>query len=367
MPTTLCNPNHSEYYSPITFGSVCTAPEADNINLYLKNIFEELIDDIYPVGSYYITGKYEDPYLTFGRGSWSLVEDGKTLLGAGGHWIDLSKWKTKTTQDGAKWARIVYQNVSGASTAGLFPDSASVSSIYESERAWSHLGEITNFYNEDGFLELMLEYHSLQTAARWLQNANPNNCTRSENAKNLSMSILQTDPQNSSNDNVETGIYVPASWKSNWSYDSQFRGLSICNTAKARLNGNVRSGQCWFAVGTYQLQDNGIPATYNNIETTGLSLWVRYDNAMGYNFKVGQTGGKSTVSLQSPYDDDSGEGWLPSHRHGLGKSTFSKGTDNPDIGRGSTISSYVTSATGSNSAHNNMQPYTRILVWKRVE
>lgn len=366
MPTTLCNPNHSEYYSPITFGSVCTAPEADNVNLYLKNIFEELIDDIYPVGSYYITSKNEDPHLIFGRGSWSLVENGKTLLGAGGHWIDLSKWKTKTTKDGAKWARIVYQNVSGASTAGVFPDSASASSIYESARAWSHLGEITNFYNEDGFLELMLEYTGLKTAARWRQNANPNNCTRSGNAKNWSMSILQTDPKNSSNANVETGIYVPASWKSQSSYADQFRGLAICNAAQARLNGHVHDGQWWFAVGTYQLHNNGIPATYNNVDTTGLSLWVRYDNAMGYNFKVGQTGGKSTVSLLSPYDS-SGEGWLPSHRHGLGKSTFSKGTDNPDIGRGSTMGSYKTSATGSNSAHNNMQPYTKILVWKRVE
>ena len=363
---TLCSPDKSTHFSPITFGAICAAPNAENLDAYMSVLYNEIIDETYPIGAHYYSTTPENPEFLFNYGVWELVEPGRTLLGAGTNWIDLSKWKTKTTQDGAKWARIVYQDVSGASAEGLFPDSAAVSSIYESERAWSHLSEIENFYNEDGFLEFILEYRGIGTAARWRQNANPNLCIRSADQRHWSMSVLQTDPVNSSNANVETGIYVPASWKSDSSYANQFRGLSVCNHANARLNCAVKKDSWYFAVGTYVLYNKGIPATFSSVDLNGVSLWVRYDNAVGYNFSIGQKGGTSTVSLVSPYDSNS-EGWLPYHRHGMTSTQKSKGTDNPDVGRGSTISTYYTSYTGGTTAHNNMQPYTKIYIWKRVE
>ena len=363
---TLCSPDKTTHFSPITFGAICAAPDTENINSYMGFLYNEIIDEIYPVGAHYYSTSTENPEIIFGRGVWQLIEPGQTLLGAGTNWIDLSKWKTKTTQDGAKWAQIVYQDISGANTAGLFPDSEAASSIYETEKAWSHLGEIENFYNEEGFLELMLHYRGINTAARWRQNANPNVCIRSENQRHWSMSVLQTDPINSANEDVETGIYIPDSWKSASSYNQQFRGLSVCNNASTRLNAEVSQASWWFAVGTYKLYENGIPAIRSQVDLSGLSLWVRYDNAVGYNFSLGKTGGNSTVSLVSPYDGNA-EGWLPHHRHGMTSTQKSKGTDNPDVGRGNTISTYYTSYSGQSVAHNNMQPYTKVYIWKRVE
>ena len=61
-------------------------------------------------------------------------------------------------------------------------------------------------------------------------------------------------------------------------------------------------------------------------------------------------------------------GQMPSHRHGIGRTSKNKEDGgSEDFGRGTTMTGRITTSTGSDAAHNNMQPYTRVFVWRRIE
>lgn len=352
--TTLCSPNKSTYYSPITYGVICPAPGSENMNTFMTDFYNEIIDSIYPVGAHYISADTSNPSALFGRGTWEKVEEGKTLLGTGSNWIDISKWKTKTLQDGTKWARILFQSVTNG---GIFNSTTAANS--DNENAWSKMDQIANFYSEAGELELLLEYTGLNQKARWRQIDNPSLAQYSSNS-NYGPSTTFTDPINSSNANIETGLYVPSSWTSNSNFRDRFSGLARSTSSSTYMDGQTTS-DWYFAVGTYGWWNNGIPAisSAGSSEPQSCSLWVRYDNAAGYLFQLGQTGGSSTVSLNK-------SGWLPSHSHGMAAITRSNGTGADDVGRGSSVASQVTGYTGAGEAHNNMQPYINIHVWKRT-
>ena len=62
---------------------------------------------------------------------------------------------------------------------------------------------------------------------------------------------------------------------------------------------------------------------------------------------------------------------MPSHYHGTTRATHSRNGDNADkatkdYGRPETASGVYTNSTGGSAAHNNMQPYIKVIVWKRV-
>ena len=81
--TVLSNPAKTTYYSPITYAVGVASPTADvNLQDYLDDYFADLIDTLYPVGSHYITTTADNPQVLFGRGVWSKIASGKTLLGA---------------------------------------------------------------------------------------------------------------------------------------------------------------------------------------------------------------------------------------------------------------------------------------------
>lgn len=98
----------------------------------------------------------------------------------------------------------------------------------------------------------------------------------------------------------------------------------------------------------------------------GYGTWEMLDEnltLLGANstYALGSTGGEATHKLTIAE--------MPSHRHGIGRITHSgyTGSDGPDdVGRGNTSSSYYTSYTGGDGAHNNLQPYIKVIVWKRT-
>lgn len=78
-------------------------------------------------------------------------------------------------------------------------------------------------------------------------------------------------------------------------------------------------------------------------------------------YPLGSTGGEATHTLTVAE--------MPSHYHGTTRTTHSRNGSNDgtkDYGRPSTSSGVSTGATGGGQAHNNMQPYIKVIVWKRV-
>lgn len=349
MPTVLCKHDQSEYYSPITFGAVCAAPNASNMVEFVDNFYNEIIDDIYPIGAHYFSTTSDNPSNLFGRGTWELVEEGKTFLGVGSNFISLTGWTTKTTADGAKWARIFYHTPSGTFTSTNILDN-------NDANAWSKLGQMKHFYSEAGELELLLEATQLGEKARWRQIGNPVEMMTDASTVLKGGRYTHTDPTNASNASVETGLYVPSTW-------SKF----TCLTKVDKDNFTYITGDhtaSWYAIGQYSMYTatngvSGIAMMPGYSEGTGLSLWARYDNAIGSEFALGETGGSETVTLDDP-------GWIPSHWHSIGRRASSGGTALNDVGRGSTACTVYTAPTGGNAPHNNLQPYTKIFVWKRV-
>lgn len=100
--------------------------------------------------------------------------------------------------------------------------------------------------------------------------------------------------------------------------------------------------------------------------TFGYGTWTKLDAGLtllgtSEAYTLGATGGEATHKLTVAE--------MPSHRHGIGRITHSgyTGSDGPDdVGRGSTSSSYYTTNSGGDAAHNNLQPYIQVIVWKRT-
>lgn len=79
-------------------------------------------------------------------------------------------------------------------------------------------------------------------------------------------------------------------------------------------------------------------------------------------YTLGKTGGSRTVTLTTSQ--------IPSHTHGVTSYTHSRAGNNDgtaDYGRPKTGSDAYTQAEGSGGSHNNMQPYIKVIVWKRVK
>ena len=81
----------------------------------------------------------------------------------------------------------------------------------------------------------------------------------------------------------------------------------------------------------------------------------------GNTYKLGSTGGETTHTLTVSE--------IPSHDHGLnhfhGSKNFQHGGDFTSlVTNGST--NYSTLTTGGGQAHNNLQPYLAVNIWKRT-
>lgn len=98
----------------------------------------------------------------------------------------------------------------------------------------------------------------------------------------------------------------------------------------------------------------------------GRGVWAKVaagKTLLGANstYTLGSTGGESTHTLTVNE--------LASHSHNTSRVTHSRNGDNDgtkDYGRPSTNSGVYTGYTGGGAAHNNMQPYIKVIVWKRV-
>lgn len=95
-------------------------------------------------------------------------------------------------------------------------------------------------------------------------------------------------------------------------------------------------------------------------------IWKKIESGntlLGANdtYPLGSTGGEATHTLTIAE--------MPSHYHGTTRTTHSRNGSNSgtkDYGRPSTASDISTGATGGGQPHNNMQPYIKVIVWKRV-
>ena len=73
---------------------------------------------------------------------------------------------------------------------------------------------------------------------------------------------------------------------------------------------------------------------------------------------LNETGGAETHTLSVNE--------LPSHTHSYGKSTTSENVSLDDIGGLRGAANANTGATGGGAAHNNLQPYITVYMWKRT-
>lgn len=128
---------------------------------------------------------------------------------------------------------------------------------------------------------------------------------------------------------------------------------------------------------------NSIYISYSHTSPADLfgGTWTRISNAFLWatdaSGTIGQTGGEKTHTLTTSE--------LPSHTHGFqystnGGSSYStadagrdgKYADTGYLGMSDSVSEFASyrvrvGPTGSNTAHNNMPPYTQVSVWRRTE
>jgi len=98
----------------------------------------------------------------------------------------------------------------------------------------------------------------------------------------------------------------------------------------------------------------------------GRGAWVKVTagrTLLGTNstYALGATGGASTHTLTLNQ--------IPSHYHPTGRVAHSRAGDQDgtaDYGRPETATKTHTGANGGGQSHNNMQPYIKVIVWKRV-
>lgn len=341
MAKVITSKEGNKYYSPVTYTQFCLNSNSETLDSFIQNEIHDIIDRVYPIGAYYISAVATSPADLFNYGTWELLESGKTILGAGAAY-DISTWETKTLADGSKWAKIYYQDAMTPWTQ-----------VEETDKIYDRLDQLNKFYSSDsgdsGYLELMLEYESLGLKGRWKQRAYPLSWT----ASTTTTTDMISGRSNYTATSVEEGCYLPSEW-------SAFRGLGVANSGNAKISGQVGESSRSYGLritGKNSGDTSYIPA--NTWETKSVTLWVRYDNVIAWGVEAGATGGNSTITLTT--------GQLPSHRHGIGRTADMLAGGVDDAGRSSGTYFRATTATGSSGSHNNLQPYTNVFVWKRVE
>lgn len=349
MAKVITSKEGNKYYSPVTYTQFCLNSNSETLDSFIQDEIHDIIDRVYPIGAYYISATATSPADLFNYGTWELLESGKTILGAGAAY-DISTWETKTLADGSKWAKIYYQDANTAWTQ-----------VEETNKIYDRLDQLNKFYSHEtgdsGCLEFLMEHESLGLNARWKQRAYPLSWNASLGVEDDM--ILQR--SNYTATSVNEGCYLPESM----TYANYFFGLGLSDSTYSKISGCPGYGSFRFGlrVTAYDTATAGTTYLYcgtAGYETISRTLWVRYDNVIAWGVEAGTTGGNSTITLTVSQ--------IPSHRHGIGRASgkVSRGGID-DHGRGSTIGGQVTTSKGSGSAHNNLQPYTNVFVWKRIE
>ena len=343
MAKVITSKEGKKYYSPVTYTQFCLNSNSETLDSFIQNEIHDIIDRIYPIGAYYISTNATSPAILFKYGTWELLESGKTILGAGAAY-DISTWETKTLADGSKWAKIYYQDANTAWTK-----------VEETDTIYDRLDQLNKFYSNDGVLELMMEHPGLSLNARWKQRAYPLSWTASSGV-NTDMVVNRA---NYTATSVEEGCYLPDSM----TFANYFFGFGLSTSTYAVISGCPGYNSYRFGLRNKTLTtDTGatyLPCGAAGFETISRTLWVRYDNVIAWGVEAGTTGGNEKITLTV--------GQLPPHRHGIGRlaDRLAGGVD--DAGRPSGTYFRDTTYTGSSSAHNNLQPYTNVFVWKRIE
>ena len=343
MAKVITSKEGNKYYSPVTYTQFCLNSNNESLDSFIQDEIHDIIDRVYPIGAYYISAVATSPADLFNYGTWELLESGRTILGAGAAY-DISTWETKTLADGSKWAKIYYQDAMTPWTQ-----------VEETDKIYDRLDQLNKFYSNDGVLELMNEYASLGLSGRWKQKAYPLSWTASSGV-NTDMVVNRA---NYTATSVEEGCYLPDSM----TFANYFFGLGKSTASSAVISGCPGYGSRRFGLrNTAYNSSAGETYLYcgtAGFETTSMTLWVRYDNVIAWGVEAGATGGNEKITLTV--------GQLPPHRHGIGrlKDRLAGGVD--DAGRPSGTYFRDTTYTGSSGAHNNLQPYTNVFVWKRIE
>lgn len=337
-----------KYYSPVTYSQFCLDANLDSLDDFIQSQIHDVIDRVYPIGAYYISTDAISPAVLFNYGNWELLEDGRTILGAGAA-DDISTWETKTLADGSKWAKIYYQDANTAWTK-----------VEETDKIYDRLDQLNKFYSHEtghsGCLEFLMEHEGLGLNARWKQRAYPLTWT-----SNVNVSLdMVSDRSNYTATNVDEGCYLPDSM----TMANSFYGLGLSSSSYAKISGcpGYNSFRFGLRCTNYDTATAGTNYLYCGVagyETISRTLWVRYDNVIRWGVEAGTMGGNASITLLSSQ--------IPPHRHGIGFVGYRYPGGVDDHASGTTIGNQSTTSTGGSQAHNNLQPYTKVFVWRRIE
>lgn len=337
---------------------LCPAAYAKNLQLgsisgtlenYVSNYIKSMIESVYPISSLYFNTTGINPSTELGFGTWVAEAAGRSIMSSGSS-VDTHGMSLKITSDGAVWARILYQST-------YFPSKNDVFNGYDSGdgKLFSALQYLEEFYSKDEDLEFLLEYPKI--SARWRQRGHPRyEYYDALKSHTTAAGYLATDPVNPSNSSVETGLYVP--WSTNWG------GLVYTTATQSALCGNVAvCSNYHYPVGQISAYSSVGLVGASSSSSTGvdgvasISLWVRWDNVSGM-YDLLETGGKMNVTLDVSK--------LANHRHTTGRTSASGGSAAYDVGYGTELASQYLNSIGGGQAHNNMQPYKVVYIWKRI-
>lgn len=367
-----------EGLSPLTLGEHITTENQEDINGFFTELKKELMLKIYPIGSIYTTTNPENPSELFG-GIWQKIPDGHTIISSGnaapshnGHIRELydgskfelifSQWlgSTATSQEEADY----YRSMLNTNNVEYFYGSPTESFWYNQPTV-SYLAKLDDYYNDNGTIELLCSWLGPDVdpenldwgdeewiEGRWIQGMKPNSAIGAAALNNMTQSgRLYTG--GTDNDSIDDGTYVP------WETDTSWKGFRKCGTpASAYISGRPTTTTAIYTIGQFQ-NSKGITGPDSKAYYR-VNLYARVDN-LGLNFEAGKTYGVNEVVLQ--------RNQIRTHTHGVSgsKKLYSSSTkDAYDYCGGTAAAGVYTAATGSNSAHNNMQPYIKTYIWERI-
>ena len=351
MPTMLAN-NSGETLSPKTLASLITTNSGENLQTVLDSLEKRLLLSAHPIGSVYITTTKTSPQTIMG-GTWRLIcTDSRGLMTSGDATPTYGgARRTITFSDGSRGTyEVIYNH---RASAGVFTTSAFEDQGTPTSGKFSRVKHIGDFYNNNNEIEFLMYSGSTMTTSntgRWIQKSSFLDDSNLDKWNRTP--VMGYRDENGTATTYLNGLYVPWKGKNLWG------GLGKSRTYQCDALGcpSRAESMWWYPIGQRELYNGGIP--FGDSVVNEMTLLVRVDN-VGTNFTLGMNYGSNAVALELSQ--------LPCHSHMIGRAASSGGSSVMDIGGGSNnVAAERTLSTGSNVAHNNMQPYITAFIWERT-
>ena len=154
--------------------------------------------------------------------------------------------KTKT-EHSANWVRIFYHNSNAG--AQVFSSDKSQFLKCHDEFKQSDLWALEQFRGKDGKFELMLQYQNSSGYNRWKQSSN------------------------FTKETIKGYEAVSCSWTNNY-----WGGLEPDTGNHTWVDGSVNHGNWYYAIGSREAYQGGMPGPNGAVETGWVEIWVRCDD-----------------------------------------------------------------------------------------